>query len=94
MEIGDVPSCYNKNQIPSLTSTWLVFFEGIHVKQVNRPPTTSRLNEYNVVFPRNEEGRVDVKIAVYETNNQLKKATFKYEQEGQFCLGLSKVESK
>ena len=31
---------------------------------------------------------------VYETNNQPKKATFKYEQEGQLCLGVSKVESK
>ena len=50
----------------------------------------------NVMFlsPRNEEGKVDVKRGVYETNNQPKKATFKYEQEGQFCLGVAKVESK
>ena len=33
-------------------------------------------------------------IGVYETNNQLKKATFKYKQEGQFYLGVAKVESK
>ena len=31
---------------------------------------------------------------VYDTNNQLKKATFKYEQEGRFCLGVTKVENK
>ena len=31
---------------------------------------------------------------VYETNNQPKKATFKYEQEGQLFLGVAKVESK
>ena len=31
---------------------------------------------------------------VYETNNQLKRATFKYEQEGQFCLGVAKVDHK
>ena len=31
---------------------------------------------------------------VYETNNQLNKATFKYEQEGRFCLRVAKVESK
>ena len=43
-----------KNQLPSLTSNQLVFFEEVHVKQVSEPPTTSRLNEYNVVFPRNE----------------------------------------
>ena len=37
---------------------------------------------------------MDVIIGIYETNNQPKRATFKYEQEGQFCLGVAKVESK
>ena len=31
---------------------------------------------------------------VYNTNNQLKRATFKYEQEGRFCLGVAKLESQ
>ena len=31
---------------------------------------------------------------VYDTNNQPKRATFKYEQEGIFCLGVAKVESQ
>ena len=31
---------------------------------------------------------------VYETNNQTKRATFKYEQEGRFCLGVAKSESQ
>ena len=31
---------------------------------------------------------------VYDTNNQPKKSTFKYEQEGRFCLGVAKVESQ
>ena len=35
-----------------------------------------------------------MKIGVYETNNQPKKATFKYEKEGRFYLGVAKVESK
>ena len=26
--------------------------------------------------------------------NQTKKSTFKYEQEGRFCLGVAKIESK
>ena len=52
------------------------------------------MNECNVLIPRNEEGRVDVKRGVYETNNQPKIATFKYEQEGQFCLGVAKVEGQ
>ena len=57
-----------------------------HLQQVGRM--------INVLFPRNEEGKVDVGRGVYETNNQPKKTTFKYEQEGQFCLGVAKVESK
>ena len=31
---------------------------------------------------------------VYDTNNQLKRETFKYKQEGRFCLGVAKVENK
>ena len=31
---------------------------------------------------------------VYDMNNQPKRATFKYEQEGRFCLGVAKVENQ
>ena len=31
---------------------------------------------------------------VYDTNKQLNRATFKYEQEGQFFLGVAKVRSE
>ena len=31
---------------------------------------------------------------VYNTNNPPKRATFKYEQEGRFCLGVAKVEGQ
>ena len=82
MEIRHVPTCYEKNQLPSLTSTQLVFFDKVHAKQVCGPPSTSRSNERNVLFPRNEEGKVDVERGVYETNNQPKRATIKYDQEG------------
>ena len=94
VEIRHVPSCYEKNQLLSLTSTKLVFFGKVHVKRVSGPPTTSQVNECHVLFPRNEEGKVDVQRGVYETNNLPKKATFKYEQEGRFCIGVAKVESK
>ena len=40
------------------------------------------------------EGGVDVERGFYNTNNQPKKATFKYEQEGRFCLGVAKVEGQ
>ena len=33
-------------------------------------------------------------IVVYETNNQPKKETLKYEQEGRIFLGVDKLESK
>ena len=94
MEIRHVLSCYDKYQLPSLTSTQLVFFDEVHFKQVCGPPPTSRSNECNILFPRNEEGEVDVERGVYDTNNQLKRARFKYEQEGRFCLGVAKVEGQ
>ena len=86
MEIRHVPSCYDKNQLPSLTSNQLVFFDWVHIKQVSGPPTTIRVNEYNVLFRRDEEGKVDVERGVYDTNNQPKRSIFKYDQEGPFFL--------
>ena len=94
MEIRHVPSCYDKSQLPILTSTELLFFDNVHAKQVCGPPSTSLPNQRNILFPRNEEGEVEVEIGVYNTNNQPKKATFKYEQEGRFCLVVAKVESQ
>ena len=37
---------------------------------------------------------MDVGRSVYDTNNKPKKATFTYEKEGQFFLGVANVESK
>ena len=37
---------------------------------------------------------MDVERGVYNTKNKPKRETFKYEQEGQFCLGVAKIESK
>ena len=82
MEIRHVPYCYEQNQLPLLTSTKIVFFDEVHVKEVSGSPTSSRLNSLNVLFPRHEEGKVDVERGYYETNNQPKKETFKYKQEG------------
>ena len=93
-EISHVSSCYDKCQLPSLTSTKLVFFDEVHVKQVCGTPTTRRVNECNIVFPRNEEVEVDVERGVHDTNNQAKRAIFKYEQEGRFCFGVAKVEGQ
>ena len=55
---------------------------------------TSKVNEHNIRFPRDEEGNVDVKNGQYGTNNQPKRSTFKYEQEGRFFLGVANIESK
>ena len=77
-----------------MESTQIVLFVKVHVKQVSGPPTTSPANDYNVLFPRNKERKVDIGRGVYETNNQPRKAIFNYEQEGQLCLGVAKIESK
>ena len=94
VEIRHEPSWYDKKKLPSLTSTQLVFFNEIHFQKVCGPPVTSKMNEHNIRFPRDEEGNVDVKNCQYGTNNQPKKATFKYEQEGRFCLGVANIESE
>ena len=94
MEIRHKPSLYNKEQLLSLTSTQLVLFDEVHIQQVSGPPVTSKVKKYNIRFPRDEEGKIDVKTGKYDTNNQPKKATFKYEQEGRFCLGVDKIKSK
>ena len=78
----------------TINPIFLVFFDEVHVKQVCGPPSTSRSNECNILFPRNEEGEVDVERCVYNTNNQPKRATFKCEQEGRFCLSVAKVEGQ
>ena len=64
------------------------------MQQVSGPPTIIKLNEHKIWFTRYEEGNIDVKSGKYDTNNQPKKATFKYEQEGGFCLGVPNIESK
>ena len=46
------------------------------------------------MLPIDEEGKLDVERGVYDTKNQPKRATFKYEQKGPFRLGVAKVESK
>ena len=55
---------------------------------------TSKMNKHDIRFPRDEEGKIDVKTGKYDTENQREKAVFKYEQEGRFCLGVAKIESK
>ena len=45
-------------------------------------------------FQYTKKGKVYVKRGVYDTNNQPKRASFKYEQEGRLCLSVAKVESK
>ena len=93
MEIRHEQSWYDKEKLPSLTSTQLVFFDEVHSQQVSGPPVTSKVNKHNIRFPRDEEGNIDVKNGEYITSNQTKMATFKYEQEGRFCLFAAKIES-
>ena len=81
-EIRHEPSWYDKEQLLYLTSTQLVFFVEVHIQQVSGPPMTSKFNKHSIRFPRDEEGNIDVKNGKYDTENQPKKATFKFEQEG------------
>ena len=94
VEIRNEPSWYDKEQLPYLTSTQIFFFGEFHIQQVSGPPVTIKLNKHNIRFPRDEEGKIDVKTSKYDTNTQPKKTTFEYEQEGRFCLGVANIKSK
>ena len=73
MEIRHEPSRYDKEELLSLTSTQIVFFDEIHIQHICGPPVKSSVNEHNIRFPRDEEGNVDVKNGQYGTNNQPKR---------------------
>ena len=68
-----IPSWYDKEQLPYLTSTPLVLFDEVHTQQFSEPPTESKFNEHNIRFPRYEDGNIDVKRVKYDSNNQPKK---------------------
>ena len=94
VEIRHESSWYDKEQLPSLTSTQIVFFDDVHIQQVVVPPVTSKVNEHNIRFSRDEEGNIDVKTGKYDTNNQPRNSTLKYKQEERFRFGVAKIESK
>ena len=52
------------------------------------------MNEYNIVFLSDEEGKVYVEIGVYGTNNQPKKGKPQVWAKGGICIGVAKAESK
>ena len=70
-----------------------IFLYEINIQQISVPPKTSRINEYNVLFTRDKYIKFYVKNCTYDINNQQKKAMFKDDKEGIFCLGKSKFES-
>ena len=72
-----------------------IVLQGAH-KKISGSYTTSEINKYKVLFPRDEEEKVNVERGVYDTKNLPKMATFKYKQYGQFILVYlrSKVKNK
>ena len=73
VEIRNLPSCYDKNQLPSLTSTQLVFFDEFCVKQFCGPPSTSQVNEFNFFFQETKKGKWTWKeVFMKRTINQRK----------------------
>ena len=89
VEIRHVPSCYDKPQLPSLTSTQLVLFDEVHVKQFCGPPSTSWSYECNIVFPRNEEGELDVERGVIiQTINRREQALNKSKMDDSVSVWL------
>ena len=83
VEITHEPSWYDKEQLPSLTSTHLIFFDEVHIQQYSEPPVTSRLKKHNIRFPRDEEGDIDVKtVNMTRTINQTRPPSGMKKREG------------
>ena len=93
MEIRNEPYWYYKEQLPSLTSNQIVFFDKVHIQHVSGTPVTIKLNKHNIQLPKYEEGNTDVKNGKYVMNNQPTKSTFDYEQEGRFYVFVANIES-
>ena len=73
VEIRHEPSCYEKEQLPYLKSTQLVFFDDVHIQQAIGLPVRSKLNKHNTRLPRDEEGNIDFKTGKYDAHNQPKR---------------------
>ena len=69
VEIRTEPYWYYKEQLPSMTSTQILFFDEVHISQVSGPPVTIKLSKQNIRFLRYEEGGVGVKNGKYDTKN-------------------------
>ena len=89
MEIRHEPYWYEKEQLPYLRSIQIIFFDEVHIQQVSGPTMT---NKY--ISQEMKKLTLMLKTDKYDTNNQQKKATFKYELEGRFGLGVAKIEIK
>ena len=61
VEMSHVPYWYDKEQLPSLTSTQHFFFDEFHIQEVSGTPTTSKFNEHNIRFSRYEYRNINVK---------------------------------
>ena len=77
VEISHVPSWYNREKLPYLKSTQLVFLDESHIQKFIGIPTRIKFNKHNLRFPRYEEGNIDLKSGKYDTKNKPKNETFK-----------------
>ena len=50
----------------------MYFFKWNIYLKISAPPTTSWLNNYNILFPRDKDGKVGVKDGIHQVNNQQK----------------------
>ena len=62
VEIRHEPYWYNNEQLPSLTSTQLVFFDEFHFQQVSGPPVTSKVKNTTFDFQEKNKGMLMLKM--------------------------------
>ena len=86
-EVNLLLSWYDPDQISTIRREQMIWFDEIHVKQDSGP--TGAQKKYQIWFPHNENGNFSINACNYKSEATI--STYKYEEEGYFCLGVAKV---
>ena len=80
-----IPPWFDATKLPNLNAQQIVWWDEMHLKQEGGMVTT---DGYQIRFARDENGKYDPNGSFAE---EMKKPTFKFEQEARFCLGVASV---
>ena len=82
---GKIPAWFDPVKLPTLNQHQIIWWDETHIRQEAGVVTP---DGYQVRLPRDKDGNYDPN-GTYA--NEQRKATFKYEKEARFCLGVAAV---